>query len=49
MEIISDIHYLSEVSTSMRRVMQKVHALKKYNQRDIERIAKVIRLSVEQV
>ena len=33
----------------MRRVMQKVHALKKYNQRDIERIAKAIRLSVEQV
>ena len=33
----------------LRRVMQKVHALAKYNQRDIERIAKAIRLSVEQV
>ena len=33
----------------MRRAMQKVHAQAKYNQRDIERIAKAIRLSVEQV
>lgn len=33
----------------MRRTMQKVHAQAKYSQKDIERIAKVIRLSVEQV
>lgn len=33
----------------IRRAMQKVHAKAKYNQRDIERIAKAIRLSVEQV
>lgn len=33
----------------MRRAMQKVHAQAKYNQKDIERIAKAIRLSVEQV
>lgn len=33
----------------MRRAMQKVHAQAKYSQKDIERIAKVIRLSVEQV
>ena len=33
----------------MRRAMQKVHAQAKYSQKDIERIAKAIRLSVEQV
>lgn len=33
----------------IRRAMQKVHAKAKYNQKDIERIAKAIRLSVEQV
>lgn len=33
----------------MRRAMQKVHAQAKYSQKDIEKIAKVIRLSVEQV
>lgn len=33
----------------MRRAMQKVHAQAKYSQKDIERIAKVIRLSIEQV
>ena len=30
----------------MRRAMQKVHALRKYSQKDIERIGKAIRLSV---
>lgn len=33
----------------MRRAMQKVHALAKYSQKDIERIAKAIRTSVEEV
>ena len=32
----------------MRRAMQKVHSLAKYSQKDIERIAKAIRTSVEQ-
>lgn len=33
----------------IRRAMQKVHAKAKYNQKDIERIAKAIRLSVEKI